>query len=198
MSCLSYESIPSRLVPREYEVSLAAATWLESGAWFSSTDASPEPRDPRWLRAAFGLLAVLLAALPISAGHLVGKRYVDYPHEAGVDAGAWHAAPPGLPAGGTFAVMSGDPFAAGPFTMRVRLPPGYALPPYRRADEEQLFILGGAIEVGTVGESGAATTRTLTSGSYVSLPANEIHFANTREGVVLQIVGIGPFRWRLV
>ena len=193
MSCLSYESIPPHLVPRLEEFSMTEATWRESGAWFHPEEA-PRPRAPDWLRAAFGLLGAAVAALPLSATHAIGKQYVAYPLEPAT----WHEAPPGLPAGGTFAVISGDPFKAGPFTMRVKLPAGYALPPYRRAHEEQLFVLGGAIDVGAVGETGAATMRRLTAGSYVSLPANEIHFANTREGVVLQIVGTGPFRWGLV
>ena len=51
---------------------------------------------------------------------------------------AWHEAPPGMPPGARFAVISGDPPRHGPFVMRVRLPPGYMLPPYRRANEEQI------------------------------------------------------------
>jgi pimeloyl-ACP methyl ester carboxylesterase len=143
---------------------------------------------------AFGLSGLALATAPLFATQAIGKHYAAYPLEQD----AWHESPPGLPPGGTFAVVSGDPFEAGPFVMRVRLPPGFALPPYRRASEEQLIVLAGAIAVGTVGESGAATTRTLTSGSFVSLPANEIHFANTPDGAVLQIIGMGPFQWGLV
>jgi pimeloyl-ACP methyl ester carboxylesterase/quercetin dioxygenase-like cupin family protein len=151
--------------------------------------------NARRLRAiAFGLLGATLSALPLFATQAGGKQYVVYPLEPQ----AWHQSPPGLPPGGTFAVVSGDPFAPGPFVMRVRLPPGFALPPYRRDSDEQLTVLAGEIAVGTVGESGAATTRTLTSGSFVSLPANEIHFANTPDGAVLQIIGMGPFQWGLV
>jgi hypothetical protein len=69
-----------------------------------------------------------------------------------------------MPPGGTFAVISGDPLEAGPFVMRVRLPPGYMLPPYRRPKEEQLIVLAGAITVGTCGESGTIDTRKLTAG----------------------------------
>lgn len=151
--------------------------------------------DPRRLRAlAFALLGVTLAALPLFGTQAIGKQFAVYPLEPA----AWHESPPGLPPGGTFTVISGDPFEPGPFVMRVRLPPGFALPPYRRESEEQLIVLAGAIAVGTVGDSGAATTRTLTSGSFLSLPANEIHFAHTPDGAVLQIIGMGPFQWGLV
>jgi len=73
--------------------------------------------------------------VPLYATQSIGQ------HNAGIPPGAtyplekeaWHEAPPGMPPGGTFAVISGDPLEAGPFVMRVRLPPGYMLPPYWRA-----------------------------------------------------------------
>ena len=153
-------------------------------------------RGQGWSRAiAFGLLGLALSMLPLFATQSIGQ------HNAGIPPGAtyplekeaWHEAPPGMPPGGTFAVISGDPLEAGPFVMRVRLPPGYMLPPYRRPKEEQLIVLAGAITVGTYGESGAIGTRKLTAGAYTSLPANELHFAHTQDGAIVQIVGIGPF-----
>jgi pimeloyl-ACP methyl ester carboxylesterase/quercetin dioxygenase-like cupin family protein len=149
-----------------------------------------------WSRAVtFGLLGAVLAVLPVFATQSTLQRYFESPPGAvyPLEQGAWRESPPGLPPGGTFAVVSGDPREAGPFVMRVRLPPGYVLPPYRRANEEQLIVLGGEITVGTGGEPGAAAARTLTSGSYLLLPANEIHFAHTSNGAILQIFGIGPF-----
>jgi len=77
--------------------------------------------------------------------------------------------------------------------MRVRLPPGYILPPYRRSSEEQMIVLAGAITVGSAGKSGTATVRTLTSGSYASLAAGDLHFAHTQHGAIVQIFGMGPF-----
>jgi pimeloyl-ACP methyl ester carboxylesterase len=153
-------------------------------------------RGQGWSRAiTFGLLGLALSVVPLFATQSIGQ------HNFGIAAGAtypleadaWHEAPPGMPPGGTFAVISGDPREAGPFVMRVRLPAGYMLPPYRRPQEEQLIVLAGAITVGTCGESGAFDTRKLTVGAYASLPANELHFAHTQDGAIVQIVGIGPF-----
>ena len=53
----------------------------------------------------------------------------------------WRDAPPGLPAGGKFAVISGDPSKPAPFMIRVELPPGYTIPPYRRVNDEHLVVL---------------------------------------------------------
>ncbi|MEO8020190.1 MAG: alpha/beta fold hydrolase [Pseudomonadota bacterium] len=149
--------------------------------------------------ATLGLLGLALSVMPLFATQGIGQCHratsagAVYPLEKD----AWHQAPPGLPAGATFAVVSGDPLATGPFVMRVRLPAGFTLPRYRRQNEEQVIVLDGALTVGTASEDGAETSRTLTSGSYVLLPANEIHFANTTEGAIVQIFGIGPFRLEL-
>jgi pimeloyl-ACP methyl ester carboxylesterase/quercetin dioxygenase-like cupin family protein len=153
-------------------------------------------REQGWSRAfAFGLSGVLLSVLPLFATQSIGQRYFAIPPGIAypLEEDAWHEAPPGLPPGGTFAVVSGNPREAGPFVMRVRLPPGYVLPPYRRHNEEQVIVLAGAITVGTGVEGSAADARTLTSGSYVLLPANEVHYAQSPTGAVLQIFGIGPY-----
>ena len=145
--------------------------------------------------AAFGLLAVAVSALPLFAMQDVAQDY--FPIPSGVayllEESAWHEAPPGMPPGARFAVISGDPLVEGPFVMRVRLPPGYILPPYRRSSEEQMIVLAGAITVGSASASGTATVRTLTSGSYASLAAGDLHFAHTQHGAIVQIFGVGPF-----
>jgi pimeloyl-ACP methyl ester carboxylesterase len=157
-------------------------------------------RGHGWSRAiAVGLLGIAFSLLPCAANYTFAHgefgmaMHAAYPLEER----AWHEAPPGLPEGATFAVISGDPLEAGPFVMRVRLPPGYALPPYRRRNDEQMIVLAGAITVGTGGVPGATNTRTLTSGSYALLPANELHFAHSQDGAIVQIFGIGPFELRL-
>ena len=97
---------------------------------------------------------------------------------------AWHRGPPGFAGGSMFAVVSGDPVQAGPFMIRVELPSGYRLPPYRRPHDENIVVLAGAIEVGT---------RTLPAGSFVRLRANEWRSLSTQSGATLQIFGDGPF-----
>jgi hypothetical protein len=153
-------------------------------------------RGPGWVRAvALGLLGAALSVLPLFASQSIAQHHFGIPPSAvyPLEEDAWHEVPPGMPPGGRFAVISGDPLEAGPYVMRVRLPPGYILPPYRLRNEEQLIVLAGAITVGTGGVSGAAAARTLTPGSYALLAANELHFAHTKNGAIVQIFGIGPF-----
>jgi hypothetical protein len=108
------------------------------------------------------------------------------------DDDAWRDGPSGLP-GGRFAVISGDPANAGPFVIRVELPPGYTLPPYRRPRDENIIVLVGAIGVGAGDAFDAATMRTLPAGSFIRLPANESHFVMTKLGATVQVFGTGPF-----
>jgi quercetin dioxygenase-like cupin family protein len=89
-----------------------------------------------------------------------------------------------LPGGSTFAVISGDPAQRGAFMIRVELPRGYRLAPYRRPRDESIVVLAGAVEV---------DTRTLTAGSFTRLRADEWHSLSTHVGAILQIFGDGPF-----
>jgi hypothetical protein len=160
------------------------------------SEMTAEVRGQGWLRAiAVGLSGLVLTTLAFTASDSHAQQQIGksthsvYPLEES----AWHEGPPGMPRGSKFAVISGDPLAAGPFVMRVRLPPGYLLPPSRQANDEELIVLAGAITLVVVTGVGEATARTLTSGSYASLAASELHFAHTKDGATLQIVGIGPF-----
>jgi pimeloyl-ACP methyl ester carboxylesterase len=145
--------------------------------------------------AAFGLLAVAISVLPLFGMQGVAQHYFGIPPDVAylLEDSAWQEVPRGMPPGARFSVISGNPSENGPFVMRVRLPPGYMLPPYKRPNEEQMIVLAGAITVGTGGGAGTSTVRTLTSGSYAALAAGEIHFAHTQHGAIVQIFGTGPF-----
>jgi hypothetical protein len=147
----------------------------------------------------FGLIALILSGAAYvamastrgdtnAASQEAGKHLVLPANES-----AWHEFPPGLPPGGRFAVISGDPSAAAPFVMRVELPPGYTVSPYRRANDENIVVLAGALELGSGDAFDEAALRSLPSGSFVQLSANEPHFVTSRHGAIVQIFGTGPF-----
>lgn len=130
------------------------------------------------------LRAVLLASLGIAGATHAVPQVTSARAVLPMEESAWRSGPPGLPGGSTFAVISGDPAQAGPFTIRVELPSGYQLTSYRRPRDESIVVLAGAIRV---------DTRTLPSGSFVRLRANEWHSLSTQSGATLQIFGDGPF-----
>lgn len=137
-----------------------------------------------------GLLVLLTVSCALTVVAHAAPTHATLP----LDDSAWHDGPAGLPAGGRFAVISGDPAKAGPFVIRVELPPGYAVAPYRRPRDESIVVLAGTIEVG-IGDTVEPTAmRTLPSGSFVRLPAHELHFMSTQSGATVQIFGTGPFK----
>jgi len=60
----------------------------------------------------------------------------------------WLPGPPSLPAGAHFAVLEGDPAKEGPFTMRVRLPDGFKIPPHTHPKTEHVTVISGTFNFG--------------------------------------------------
>src|SRR5947209_915068 len=60
----------------------------------------------------------------------------------------WGDAPPGLPPGAKLAVLNGDPNKAGSFTVRVKAPAGYKVPPHTHPTDERLTISARPFTIG--------------------------------------------------
>jgi quercetin dioxygenase-like cupin family protein len=106
----------------------------------------------------------------------------------------WGPAPPIFPPGALFAVLQGDPSKAGEiFTIRLRFPNGYVLPPHTHPTPEYVTVIRGNFLVG-MGEdfSRAALTR-FDAGDFTPMPAGMAHFAMTRGVTEVQVHAIGPF-----
>jgi len=105
----------------------------------------------------------------------------------------WGPAPPGLPAGARLAVLSGDPGKQGMFTIRLRFPPGYAVPPHHHPTDELVTVVGGQLSLGMGTAMNRRKAATLVQGGYVVAPANMNHYAFTKAGATIQITAHGPF-----
>src|SRR5512139_720189 len=91
------------------------------------------------------------------------------------------------------ALLVGDPADPGPYTVRLRLGPGYDLGVHQHPDEdEHLTVLSGTLYWST-GEAGSgAPEHALPAGGYVAFPAGTPHRLWTAEETVLQMTGVGP------
>ncbi len=105
----------------------------------------------------------------------------------------WGAPPPAFRPGAKFAVISGDPGTAGPFTVRLKLPAGYRISPHWHPTDENVTVISGTFSLGMGDKFDRASTTTLTAGGYALLPAEMRHFAWTRGGATVQVHGTGPF-----
>jgi quercetin dioxygenase-like cupin family protein len=112
------------------------------------------------------------------------------------DAVAWGPAPAVLPPGATASVLEGDPTKAQAFTMRLRMPDGYKIPPHYHPAMEHVTVVSGALKVGMSDRFDEAQMKTLPAGSFAAIPPRMHHYAMAKGETVLQLHGIGP--WRIV
>ena len=110
----------------------------------------------------------------------------------------WTQNPPSLPAGAQIVVLDGDPRADGPFTIRLKMPPGYKIPPHTHPTAERVTVVSGTVQLGIGGKFDESAGRKLNAGDFVVVPAGVPHFAWSTSEAVLQIHGEGPFQRKFV
>ncbi len=104
----------------------------------------------------------------------------------------WGDAPPAFPKGAQVAVLNGNPFAKGTYTLRLKMPDGYKIPAHWHTQDEQLTIIAGTLVL-HMGDSMDAPAHDLGPGSYHFLPGKMHHAAEARGETIVQVHGAGPF-----
>jgi quercetin dioxygenase-like cupin family protein len=109
-------------------------------------------------------------------------------------------APDVFPPGAEMAVLQGDPSVAGAiFTVRLRLPNGYIIPPHFHPTDENVTVIKGTFKVG-LGDhvDKDAFLPPLYRGDFITAPANANHFAQAKGRTEVQVHAIGPFQMTYV
>jgi quercetin dioxygenase-like cupin family protein len=101
-------------------------------------------------------------------------------------------APPTMPKGTQWAVLEGDPKAAGMFTIRLKAPKAFVLPMHTHPSDERVTVLEGNISVSFA--PGRTNARTFPAGSFYVNPPGVAHHVYSETGCVVQITGQGPWR----
>jgi quercetin dioxygenase-like cupin family protein len=104
----------------------------------------------------------------------------------------WGEAPPDLPKGAALAVLHGDPAKKAPFTVRLKMPAGYKIPPHWHSNDEQLTVVSGTLIL-HMGDTMDAPASTLAAGGFHFLPGKAHHAAETKVETIVQVNGTGPF-----
>jgi quercetin dioxygenase-like cupin family protein len=105
----------------------------------------------------------------------------------------WKDGPPSLPPGAKAALLEGDPAKAGPFTLRVKIPKGYKIPPHTHPAIEHVTVLQGVLRMG-VGETwDDKALSDLPAGAYAVMQVGTKHFVVCKQECTLQLHGIGPW-----
>ena len=105
----------------------------------------------------------------------------------------WGPAPPSLPSGARMAVISGNPAAPGPFTIRLRLPSGFTVPPHFHPVDEHQTLISGRIGHGMGDRVDVKAVKWLRPGQSITLPANSHHYVKTRGRTLVEVSAAGPF-----
>lgn len=95
-------------------------------------------------------------------------------------------------------VLEGDPKSPGPFTMRLKLPTDYKIPPHWHPGHERVTIISGTFNVGRGDQFDPAKGKTLPAGSFMLMPPETKHFAWVKEETIIQINGVGPWALNFV
>jgi quercetin dioxygenase-like cupin family protein len=106
----------------------------------------------------------------------------------------WGPAPPALPKGARLAVLSGNPEKEGLFTIRLKFPAGYTVPPHHHPSDELVTVIQGQLALGMGDKLDRAKMKTLGSGGYALMAKEMNHYAMTRTGGTIQITSNGPFQ----
>jgi quercetin dioxygenase-like cupin family protein len=99
-----------------------------------------------------------------------------------------------LPPGASMAIVEGSPAEPGFFALRLKLPPGYRIPPHHHPAVERVTVLEGTFFLGHGEAWDDDALEAHETGSYLSMPVGMRHFAAAGdEEVVIQLASIGPW-----
>lgn len=143
-------------------------------------------------RSSLPLLVVSLALLSV-AGCSSSVPYRPKPVFLTPEDIRYVPAPAILPPGAEMAVLEGDWTKPGFFTVRVRMPDGYRIPPHYHPRAEHATVLSGVFNAGGGDVFDPDATTPFPAGSYAVVLPDMHHFAWVKGETVVQIQGFGPW-----
>jgi len=131
-------------------------------------------------------LSLMLSSIAFAAGndpdHIMKK-----PNEI-----QWMKAPNFLPDGAQIAVLVGDPTTASQFTLRLKFPDKYKIPPHYHPQDENVTVISGEIGL-AMGHDTSITAAVLPAASFAHMKAGTHHFAYANGETIVQVNAIGPW-----
>ena len=100
----------------------------------------------------------------------------------------------GIPAGAKLAAVKGDPSKTGPFTVLIKMPANYTVPPHHHPTDEVVRVMGaGTLTYGMGDKVDASNSGSLTKGYHITMQQGMNHWVTTTDPVEIQVSGEGPF-----
>ncbi len=111
----------------------------------------------------------------------------------------WAPAPPVVPKGAEAAVLDGNPFASsGSYTLRLKMPAGYKIPPHWHPTDENVTVLNGTLGAGMGDKFDTSSGSFLKAGGFVCMPKDVHHYAWAQGPTTIQVHGLAPFAFTYV
>jgi quercetin dioxygenase-like cupin family protein len=99
-----------------------------------------------------------------------------------------------MPPGAKVAILEGNPKEEGHFTIRIKMPPNYIMPPHVHPVDERATVLSGAMYIGLGDTLDKKNAKKISAGCFYLNPAGMHHYAFTgKEETILQISTNGPW-----
>ena len=100
---------------------------------------------------------------------------------------------PAFPPAARLAVLVGEPSAAGPYVVRVKLPQGEKLMPHKHPEDRIYTVMSGVFYIGLGETFDGDKVTAYPPGSVIVLPGETWHFHWAKSGeYVTQVSAIGP------
>src|SRR5262249_35097762 len=80
-----------------------------------------------------------------------------------------------------------------PFTIRLKTPDGYKMPPHWHPTDENMVVLEGAMVMGMGEKVDQASAKELSAGAFARFPKKTPHYGWSKGETITQVYGIGPF-----
>jgi hypothetical protein len=100
---------------------------------------------------------------------------------------------PSLPPGAKVAVIEGPMNQAVPFTVRLKFPDGYSIPPHWHPAVERVTVLSGTFHMAPGEKFDRSKATALHTGGIAIMQPKTPHFAWTTGETVVQLHGTGPW-----
>jgi anti-sigma factor ChrR (cupin superfamily) len=138
------------------------------------------------LYVAFAVVVTFFVGMPASWSQSSGHQMIS-PNDL-----KW-AEIPSLPPGAKIAVIQGPMSEAVPFTVRLKFPANYQIPAHWHPAVERVTVVSGTFNMGVGDKLDTQKSMSLSPGSMMILQPKINHFAWTKEEVVVQLNGTGPW-----
>lgn len=138
------------------------------------------------LHVAFAGVVAFLAGMPASWAQSANHQMISPGDLKWADV-------PSLPPGAKIAVIEGPMSEAVTFTVRLKFPANYEIPAHWHPAVERVTVLSGTFYMGVGDKLDKPKSASLSPGSMMILQPRTNHFAWTKEEVVVQLNGTGPW-----